>query len=449
MDDSDLLKYDAAVPRYTSYPTAPHFAADVDEAQYRSWLGGIPREATLSLYVHVPFCASLCWFCGCQMRVVNRYGPVRDYLDLVATEVAQVADALPHKGRVTHTHFGGGTPTLISGPDFIGFVDTLRRHFDFSEAAEIAVEIDPRRFSRERAVVLGEGGVNRASLGIQDFDDEVQRAINRLQSFDETRDAVDWLRAAGITGISFDLLYGLPHQTEAKVLDSIDQALTLEPDRVSLFGYAHVPWVKPHQKLIDDSALPGPALRLKLYRSAARRLGEAGYVAVGLDHFARGGDSLAHAARAGQLRRNFQGYTTDAADALIGLGASALGTLPQGYVQNAPDVPAYRAAIRAGRFATVRGLALKPDDRVRREIISRLMCYLTVDLDDAARVPPGGLDPFADSLRSLHGLESDGLVRIDGRRITVPDEARPAVRAVCATFDSYLGTGVGRHSRAI
>ena len=444
-----LLKYDARVPRYTSYPTAPHFGEAVNAGVYRHWLAGIPAETPLSLYLHVPFCSQLCWFCGCQMSVVNRYQPVASYLDLLAAEIDLVVAALGPGRPVSHVHWGGGSPDIVQGSDFTAIMERLGERFVFADQAEVAVEIDPRIFSPEQAGAFAAAGVNRASLGVQDFDAAVQVAINRVQPYEMTAATVTALRQAGIDDLSFDLLYGLPGQTAAGLIATVDLALELRPDRISLFGYAHVPWMRKHQALMDESALPGAAARLELYQAAAKRLVERGFSAIGIDHFARPGDDLGKAGESGQLHRNFQGYTTDQADTLIGLGASAIGALPQGYVQNATLVPDYRRAIEAGQLATVRGLELDDDDRLRRDVIERLMCDLSVDLGIVSA--DHGSDPaiFAEALTALEPMQQDGLVTISGDRITVVPAGRTVVRLACAAFDRYLAAGKARHSSAI
>lgn len=444
-----LARYDQPVPRYTSYPTAPHFHAGVGAATYRRWLAELPADATLSLYVHIPFCHTLCWYCGCHTTVARRYGPVEDYLDALLGEIDLVAAALGDRRTVGHLHFGGGTPTVLAPEDLRTLAQALSERFDLASDAEFAVEIDPRRLRLETVAALGEIGVNRASLGVQDINPEVQRAVNRWQPFAVTDRVVGWLRAAGIERINLDLMYGLPHQTEARVLRTVDAALELAPQRIALFGYAHVPWMKRHQRLIDEAALPGSAARAAQVRAAALRLGAAGYVAIGLDHFARPDDELAVAWREGRLRRNFQGYTTDTAPALLGLGASAIGALPQGYVQNAVRLDAYRAAIREGALATACGIEVDDEDRLRREVIERLMCRSRVDLDAVCARHGSSVDRFAPELAALAPLAADGLVSVAGHEVRVLPAGRPLVRTVCAVFDAYLGTGPGRHSRAI
>jgi oxygen-independent coproporphyrinogen III oxidase len=436
------------VPRYTSYPTAPVFSAAVGDADYRAWLGGLAPDSRTSLYVHVPFCRSMCLYCGCHTTVTARDEPVDRYLAAVEQELRLVADAAPRDLPVVHLHFGGGTPTLMEPRQMLRLAGLLRKRFAFTADAEVAVEIDPRTFSREMASALGAAGFNRASIGVQCFDPAVQQAINRLQSFEQTGAAVAALREAGIERISFDLIYGLPRQSVRSCLETIDKALRLEPDRFAVFGYAHVPNFKPHQRRIDAETLPGASARLEQSRIISEALADAGYVPVGLDHFARPDDPLALAFRSGELRRNFQGYTTDTADALIGLGASSIGRLPGGYVQNAVLISDYQKRVAAGRLPIVRGYALTGEDRVRGAIIERLMCDRRVDLDAVCAEFGSAPEQVIDPVR-LDGLERDGLIERRGLVVEVKEEAFALLRSVAAAFDAHLADTSGRHAQAV
>ena len=321
MSNRLLAKYDQRVPRYTSYPTAPQFHAGVDAGTYRAWLSGLDRALPLSIYLHIPFCDSLCWFCGCHTKVVRRYDPVAAYFDLLLREIDLVAELLGPGRRVCHIHLGGGTPTILEPADMARLFDRLRSRFDVEPKADIAVENDPREFNPDLVRVMAEAGVTRASLGLQDINLQVQRAVNRVQSLDETRRVADALREAGVSSINIDLMYGLPYQTLGRALRTVDAALELKPERICLFGYAHVPWMKKHQRLIDEAALPDAEERFAQYLGAAKHLQRAGYDWIGLDHFALPGDALSRAARDGTLHRNFQGYTIDEASVLLGFGA--------------------------------------------------------------------------------------------------------------------------------
>ncbi len=449
MDPELIRKYDRPVPRYTSYPTAPHFHAGVGADTAGHWLETLPAELPLSLYIHVPFCDTLCWFCGCHTKIVRRYQPVADYLALVEREIRIVARRLGRLQPVSHVHFGGGSPTILKADDVRRLGSAIRRQFDVADDAEWAVEIDPRDLGADVLNAFAEIGVNRASIGLQDINPRVQQAINRIQPMEETAAVVADLRAAGVTALNVDIMYGLPHQTIDHVIQTVEAALSLHPDRLALFGYAHVPHMKTHQKMIPDSALPDGPARFEQAEAAAAHLVAAGFRRVGLDHFARADDPMALALDAGRLRRNFQGYTTDPAAALIGLGASAIGSLPQGYLQNAVPLHAYRDAIEQGHLAVAKGVALSADDRVRRDAIAALMCTLSLDL--AALQAAHGLGPgaFAGETAALARLRADGLVHMDADRITVTEMGRPFVRCVAAVFDSYLGRGTARHARAV
>ncbi|MDJ0948102.1 MAG: oxygen-independent coproporphyrinogen III oxidase [Alphaproteobacteria bacterium] len=449
MDPALLAKYARPVPRYTSYPTAPHFHAGVTAADYRRWLAEIPADTALSLYLHLPFCARLCWFCGCHTKIVRRYDPLAAYLDGLMREIDLVADCLGGNRPVSHVHWGGGTPNSLSPADTVRLAGHLRGRFRFTEDMEFAVELDPRTLSEDAAGALARAGVTRASLGVQDLDPGVQRAINRVQPFEVTAQAVAWLRAAGIQAINIDLMYGLPGQTVAGVAATADQVATLAPDRLALFGYAHVPWMKKHQRLIDEAALPDPAERARQAAMACARLEAAGYRAIGLDHFARADDPLARAEADGRLNRNFQGYTTDAAPVLLGFGASAIGRLPQGYVQNATPIHAWKDAIAEGCLAVVRGIAMSEDDRFRAAIIERLMCDHAVDLAAICADHGRPLSDLAAERDALAPLAADGVVALDGSVVRVPDGARPLVRTAAAVFDRYLQAGAARHSQAV
>lgn len=430
------------VPRYTSYPTAPHFSAAVGAGSYAEWLSALPADATLSLYIHVPFCTELCFYCGCNTRAVRKREPVEAYAERLIEEIALLG-ALRGR-RVTHLHWGGGTPSILGPRRLKTIAARLASLFDLSALKEHAIELDPRRLDTPLIRTLAEIGVSRASLGVQDVSPRVQHAIGRIQPFELVERAADGLRDAGIAALNIDLMYGLPEQTAREVARSAELAASLGPQRLALFGYAHVPWFKTHQRLIEEAALPGARERLDQAEAAAETLCGLGYQAVGLDHFARPNDALAVAARDKRLRRNFQGYTTDDADALIGIGASAIGRLPQGFVQNAPDVAGYSRAIAAGRFATVKGIALSHDDRLRGAIIERLMCDLAVDLDAF-----GGATRFAAERGALAPLAAQGLVAIDGARIAMTAAGRPFVRLAAAAFDAYLAASAKRHSLAV
>ena len=450
MDSIDLLtKYDRLVPRYTSYPSAPHFSAAIAPADYAGWLRALPPDAPLSLYLHVPFCASLCVFCACHTTVVNQHAPLKAYAETLLLEIDLVARAVGRRQKVQHIHWGGGTPTSLLPTAMRDIMGRIRGFFDVAEDAEIAVEIDPRTLSDASLDALAEMGTTRASLGVQDFDPAVQQAIHRHQDLALTARCAERLRAAGIESLNLDLIYGLPHQTVAGLRTTIEQALTTRPDRVAVFGYAHVPWMKKHQALIPEVALPGREARYAQRDAAEEAIVAAGYTPVGLDHFALPNDELARAAAGHRLKRNFQGYTTDSAPILIGLGASSIGSLPAGYVQNHAAVPAWRDAVRAGTLPIARGIALTEDDRLRRDVIGQIMCDFGVDL--AATAERFGANPASlmDAAPALQEMARDGLITWDGFSLAVTPTGRPFVRNVAAAFDTWLRPGAARHSAAV
>jgi oxygen-independent coproporphyrinogen-3 oxidase len=444
-----IAKYDQRVPRYTSYPTAPHFSPQVAAAEYARWLAALPGDTPLSLYLHVPFCASLCLFCACHTTVVRRPEPLESYAAALLSEIGLVTATIGRRLSVRHIHWGGGTPNALPPHLMLAVMQRLRDRFAVADDAEIAVEVDPRELSDASVAALGEMVTTRASLGVQDFDPQVQQAVNRHQDFALTADCAERLRAVGVRSVNLDLIYGLPHQTVPGVIATVEQALRIEPDRAAVFGYAHVPWMKKHQALLPEEALPGPAERFAQRQAVEDVLTAAGYAAVGLDHFARPEDSLAVAAADARLKRNFQGYTTDDAPVLLGLGASSIGCLPQGYVQNQPSVPAWRDTVRAGALPVARGIALTEADRLRRAVIEEIMCRGSVDLRAVAARHDADLVTLTDAAPALQEMARDGLVEWDGRRVAVTALGRPFVRSVAAAFDLYLQRGVARHSAAV
>lgn len=436
-----------AVPRYTSYPTAPNFSPAVDAEVYGAWLAALPADAALSLYLHVPFCRELCHYCGCHTKATLRDEPIKAYAQSLVQEIALIAE---HAGerRVTHMHWGGGTPSILDC-DLLKFItEALARDFDLSAMREHAIELDPRYLTRTLAEALRDIGVNRASLGVQDFSEHVQQAAGRIQPFETVRQAVDTLREVGIDRINIDLMYGLPKQSVADVRHTVTLAHSLGPQRVAVFGYAHVPWFRPQQRLISDADLPSSAERLAQAEAAHETLVQFGYRPVGLDHYAKPDDKLV--AKGGRVQRNFQGYTDDDADALIGLGASAISRLPQGFAQNAPAVGNYSRAVSAGKLATVKGIELSSDDRLRAHIIERLMCDMAVDLDAAAGATGyGSATDFSSEIASLQPFRDNGSVEIDGSRIRITESGRPYMRLVASVFDTYLAQAKSRHSVAV
>jgi oxygen-independent coproporphyrinogen-3 oxidase len=439
----------ARVPRYTSYPTAPHFTSAVGPAEHAVWLSNVPRERPISLYLHVPYFRRLCWYCGCTTAISADPARPEAYAGLLAAEIELVAAHLPDGLSVAHLHWGGGTPSSIGPRAFLRLVERLHRRFRIEPEAEHAIELDPRFLEPETVEALAAAGVNRASLGVQSFDPEVQRAINRIQPAERTLAVIDALRAAGIRRINVDLLYGLPRQTVASCRATVAELLPAAPDRVAIFGYAHLPSLKKHQRLIDERALPGAVERVAQFEAMAEALEAAGYVAIGLDHFARPEDSMARAAAAGRLHRNFQGYTTDPAETLVGLGASAISSFREGYVQNLHELKPWRAAVRAGRLPTARGLALSDRDRLERAAIERIMCEGAVDLAAVAARFGATVERCIADPERLAELERLGVVVREGHVLRVPGEYRPLLRVAATVFDRYLERASARHAVAV
>ncbi len=450
MDKAQLGRlglFDAKLPRYTSYPTAPHFAADVGSSAFTDWLAAVPPGGEISLYIHVPFCRRLCWFCACRTQGTQSDAPVAAYLETLKAELAMLGGTLAEGVTLSRLHWGGGTPTLLTAPMMRDLAGAIRAAVPFGPNTEFSVEIDPNEIDAARLDALAEAGMTRASIGVQDFDERIQQTIGRMQSYEITRDAVDGLRARGIQSLNADILYGLPHQSNARITESVQKLLSLGPDRVALYGYAHVPWMAKRQQLIPSEALPTPQERLDLFDTARRLFVWDGYDEIGIDHFATPEDGLSKALRAGRLRRNFQGYTDDTADVLVGLGASAISRFPQGFAQNAPATGAYTKAIREGRFATSRGHVFAGQDLLRGRLIEAVMCDFRIDRAEICRdygLSPAQLEAI---LRPVID-EFDGLVELTQDALFVPEQARPLTRMIARAFDAYDLSRAG-HSHAI
>lgn len=435
------------VPRYTSYPTAPHFGADVGADVYREWLGGLGPEDSASLYLHVPYCRSICFYCGCSTKATRREEPLIAYGRRLRLEVERVA-ALTGSLRITHLHWGGGTPSLLPADAFGDIMEGIARRFSFDTHAERAIELDPRYVTRELAQRLAANGINRASLGIQDFDTSVQSAIGRIQPLPMVHDAVDALRDVGIADINMDLIYGLPGQTLETMARTVRTVMALRPARIALFGYAHVPWMRANQRLIDEASLPDVPLRHALAETARDIIEAEGYAPIGIDHFARPDDSLAQALKTRTMKRNFQGYTTDSSPVLLGFGASSIGRLPQGYAQNITDSANWMAALDAGNLPIAKGRRLTAEDKLRGEVISQILCFFDVDLQAVAQEHHVTPDMFAADLEKLAPLEAAGFIKIIGGKLTIVHDAPALARIVASAFDAYL-TSAARHSVAV
>ena len=438
------------VPRYTSYPTAAQFVADFPPVVADEWLAELSPGASLSVYVHIPFCRQLCWYCGCHTSVPNSYDRAARYVELLIQDIRRTAQRTGlARGRVKHLHFGGGTPTFLNDPHIGDILKAVDQGFGLAADAEIALESDPRTLTRDRAKILAAMGFTRISFGVQDFAIPVQMKINRLQTYGLVAAATEFLRAAGFASINFDLMYGLPGQTEASVAKTALQAAELGPDRLAVFGYAHVPWFKKHQHMIADADLPGVTERYAQAKTIEAELRTAGYMAIGLDHFALPHDELSIAAANRTLRRNFQGYTTDVSDALLAFGASAISELPQGFAQAARDTLHWSERIAAGENPVKRGLALTAEDRMRGEVIERLMCDFTVDFGAVAARHGFTPEIFADVPQRLQLALDAGLASLMETRVSVPHEHRLFLRSVASIFDSYFVVAPNRHAKAV
>ena len=452
--DLDLVKkYNVAGPRYTSYPPATRFTDAVtwDELSARIDANNqTPRD--LSVYFHIPFCETLCWFCGCTTVITLNHDKGKDYIDYLGREVAKMAPKLHPDRKVVQLHFGGGSPTFLRPDEIRRLGDIIHQHFKFSPDIEASVEVDPRRLTRDHMVALREVGFNRASMGVQDFNPQVQEAIHRIQPRAMTQQAIDWMRELGYGSINLDLIYGLPHQTPETFNETLDTVLEMKPDRLAVFSYAHVPWIKPAQKILENKILPSPESKLEVLKLVIERLtADNQYVYIGMDHFARPNDELAVAQRNKQLQRNFQGYSTRAGSDIYSFGMSAISQIPNAYWQNEKELPKYQAAVDADRVPLQRAYFVTDEDKIRRETIMRAMCDLSLDF--AAMSQKLGINfeqHFASELASLAPFETDGLVKRTATGLEVTDKGRLFIRNIAMCFDNTLApANERRHSRTI
>jgi len=443
---NDLVRRYAStnVPRYTSYPTAADFTATVTARQHAAWLRELDAGESVSVYLHVPYCREICLYCGCNTKMAVRDSAIDVYRRALEAEIDLVTGLIETKPRIARLHWGGGTPSILGPRGLRSVVAAIRRRFSFDTSFEHAIELDPRRVTPDLAEALGQLRINRASLGVQDIDPLVQAAIGRIQPLKVVEAATGALRSAGITSLNFDLMYGLPLQTVESVRKTCNLVAALAPDRISCFGYAHLPRLKANQRRIDEEKLPTQDQRIDQAEVIAETLIRHGYLKIGIDHFAKPGDALARAAAGGKLHRNFQGYTDDPSRVLIGLGASSISSFPDGFVQNIADVPRYVRAIDAGSLASARGCGLDEGDRQRARIIERLMCDFAVDLDAIAP----DVD-FSEELSALAPLELGGLIEVHVRKLTVTNAGRAIVRVVAAAFDTYRRRQATQFSNAI
>ncbi len=448
-DPALIRKYDRPVPRYTSYPTALQFRPD---APHEALLAEAAAGAgPLSLYVHLPFCETLCWFCACSTVITRNRNKADPYVDALLREMDLHLPRV-RPGRVVESmHFGGGSPNFLTADQLRRLCEGMHRRFTFAPDAACSVEIEPRVLDEAQLPVLRQAGFRRASFGIQDADPDVQHAIHRVQPVDMNRRTMDWLRAHGFDSVNIDLVYGLPMQTVASFDRTLDHVLSLEPDRVAVFNYAHVPWMKPAQKnLLRAGPLPAPERKVELLTHIIARLTGAGYAFIGMDHFARQDDELARAQAAGTLQRNFQGYSTHAGAEIAAFGVTAISQTRRSYRQNVRTLDAYYAALDGGRAPIERGLLLGDEDMVRREVIMRIMCDVSIEFAALSRAIGGDFATrFAAEIDSLADLEADGLLRRHPGRIEVTPLGRLLVRNIALRFDPLFKPGETRHSKAV
>ncbi len=444
-----IEKYNRPGPRYTSYPPANHFAP-VEDAD-ALWASTRTSTDPLSLYVHLPFCETLCWFCGCHTLTTTDRGRAGDYLDWLAREIEITARELRPGRMVEQLHFGGGTPNFLTPEQLDRLGDLLKTHFTFAPDAECSVELDPRRLSPEHVEAFARMGVSRASFGVQDCDPAVQEAIHRVQPPEQNTAAMRLLRENGFGSVNIDLIYGLPRQSPESFARTLDEVLALVPDRFAIFNYAHVPWMKPAQKILERHGLPSPETKLALLQLCIETLTAAGYVYIGMDHFARPDDELVRAQNEKTLQRNFQGYSTRAGLEICGLGISAISQSADAYRQNEKDLTVYKSALEAARPPVARGYVLTDEDQLRRDVIMRLMCDLELDFDTfGARWGIDFRTHFAPALEQLQEPADDGLITFTNSGLQVTERGRLFLRNLALCFDAYLEPATtGRYSRTV
>jgi oxygen-independent coproporphyrinogen-3 oxidase len=443
-DPQVIRRFDVNGPRYTSYPTADRFVEAFGSDAYRNWLGrrtvgGSGRP--LSLYVHIPFCNTICYYCACNKIITKDHGRSAKYIKYLGKEIAMQTAALDGNREVIQLHWGGGTPTFLSHDEMRRLMDMINSHFKLLPGGEYSIEVDPRKVDRDTVKLLAELGFNRMSVGVQDFEPAVQQAVNRIQTLDETKLVIDSAREFGFKGISVDLIYGLPKQNVISFNHTLDEVLKLGPDRLSIYNYAHLPGLAKPQRRINESELPSPDAKLQILQLAIRRLTDAGYVFIGMDHFAKPDDELAVAQRQGRLHRNFQGYSTHAEADLLAFGVSAIGKVGPTYCQNYRTLDEYYDALDDNRLPVMRGLELTADDLLRRSIIQALMCHFELSIESIEIAHLIDFKSyFSEELAALREMERAGLLSIDSQWITVEPKGRMLVRVIAMAFDRYLRT---------
>ena len=436
-----ITKYDVPVPRYTSFPTAVQFKPTASQSDFTKQLSALTPNQAISIYIHIPFCHSLCHYCGCHTKIVHTYSPIGKYIGTLLQEIKQAATVIGKPIPVSQIHFGGGSPNYAKTEDIAKILQALEQNFLTSPDTQIAMECDPRLLDEQKINDYAQLGISRISLGIQDFNYRVQKAINRIQPFKQVLKKIQGMRKAGITDINFDLITGLPEQSLDTVEQTLEQVLKLQPSRIAVFPYAHVPWMKKHQKLLERFGQPNTEARFAMNLLVQNVLTNADYSPIGIDHYAQKTDSLYQTQKTGNLRRNFQGYTGDTNQTVLGCGLSSISQFKNAYFQNTTDASGYTAAINAQTFPLSRSLHLTADDEIRGKLIERLMCYSEIDFNDYPSI--------AIPHQELSALEKDGLVSESKNRLSITERGKPFVRIVAACFDPYLKKEQRRHAKAI
>jgi len=447
-----VRKYDVPGPRYTSYPPATRFSESYDTDRLHGLIkANKESDRDLSLYCHIPFCESLCWFCGCTTVITSRHREGTDYLDYLDREMAAFCEEGIGDRRVVQMHLGGGTPTFLQPDEIRRLGSILHRHFGDAPGCEAGVEVDPRGLTREHVTALWEAGFNRASMGVQDNNPKVQEAVHRIQPMEITRASVEWLRETGFHSVNIDLIYGLPHQTEASFEKTLDEIIRLSPNRLAVFSYAHVPWIKPAQKILEQKNLPTPETKLNLLKLIIEKLTAEGYVYIGMDHFARPDDELAVAQAEKTLQRNFQGYSTHGGADIHAFGMSSVSQIPDAYWQNIKELDGYRRAVDDGVAPLAKACLVSDTEKQTRTVITRLMCDLSLDYDDLSmRLGIDFREAYVEVIDGLHDMADDGLVRLDASGLAVTDAGRLLIRNIAMRFDPEIETSSApRYSRTI
>ena len=454
-DPQLIKKYDIAGPRYTSYPTAVQFTPEFTEADYRQQAALSNQSGRdLSLYFHLPFCDTICYYCACNKVITKDRSKADPYLDSLHKEIAMQGELFDSSRKVNQLHWGGGTPTFISHEQMAKLMDVTRQHFNLhdDDSGEYSIEIDPREVTRESIKLLRDIGFNRMSLGVQDFDPAVQKAVNRIQSEEQTMNALNSAREFGFKSISTDLIYGLPLQTAESFSTTLQKIIEINPDRISLFNYAHMPELFKPQRRINEADMPSAEIKLTILKLSVEQLIDAGYVYIGMDHFAKPDDELSIAQQQGKLYRNFQGYATHADCDLVGMGITSIGTIDNSFSQNVKTLDEYQTLINAGNLAVFRGVKIDLDDLIRRDVIMQLICHF--DLNFATIEAKHNIDfsdYFSAEIKRLSSMKDDGLITLNDQSITVTGKGRLLIRNICMIFDRYLSEAQSqqRFSKAI